>query len=83
LLTDCAAHSDEHSRCQPQEHMTSQRVAVVTRSPDPPAPHDPAVNRNGGDHARLYDGFTAEECVRMREAAFRLLGGTSAPVGER
>jgi hypothetical protein len=25
------------------------------------------------------DGLTAEECVRMREAAFRLLGGTSDP----
>lgn len=38
LLTDRAAHSEEHSRSQPQEHVTSQCLAV-TQSPGPPAPH--------------------------------------------
>jgi hypothetical protein len=35
-LTDSAAHSDTHSRPQPQEQVTTQRGLVVTQSPDPP-----------------------------------------------
>jgi hypothetical protein len=32
LLTEFAAHSDEHSRCQPQEEMTSQRGRSSVRA---------------------------------------------------
>ena len=31
LLTDCAAHSDTHSRTQPQEHVTSQGARTQLR----------------------------------------------------
>jgi hypothetical protein len=32
-----AAHRDEHSRVQPQKHVTAQAVIIPTRSHDPPA----------------------------------------------
>jgi len=46
LLTDRTAHSDEHSRSQPQEQVTSQRgfsVLVKDHGPPPP-PQPPATN---------------------------------------
>jgi hypothetical protein len=50
LLTDRAAHSELHSRSQPQEQMTSQRTSVYSI---------PYAKRSVRDNSSVVDGNTA------------------------
>ena len=64
MLTDCAAHSDEHSRSQPQEQVMHQCLAF-TPSPDPPATEATALPRYAIRHTFPTDcGSTASGAAR-------------------